>query len=62
MILLSLQCSGRVDVITTSNKVISTKHGQSNFITIEYEDRYDYLDAMDVNHLAPTPARMDTLT
>lgn len=37
-----------VYVTTRSNKVISTKHGQNNFLTIEYEDRYDYIDAMDV--------------
>lgn len=47
MNLLSLD-EAEVYVTTRSNKVISTKHGQSNFITIEYEDRYDYLDAMDV--------------
>ena len=37
-----------VYVTTRSYKVISTKHGQNNFLTIEYEDRYDYIDAMDV--------------
>ncbi|MDO4975818.1 MAG: glutamyl-tRNA reductase [Eubacteriales bacterium] len=35
-------------VTTRSNKVISTKHGQDDFIMIEYEDRYEYLDQMDV--------------
>ena len=44
-----LSLNGPEDYVTTrSNKVISTKHGQNNFLTIEYEDRYDYIDAMDV--------------
>ena len=37
-----------VYVTSRSNKIISTKHGQTNFTTIEYEDRYDYLNEMDV--------------
>ena len=37
-----------VYVTTRSNKMITTKHGKNDFITIEYEDRYDYLDKMDV--------------
>lgn len=47
MNILSLD-EAEVYVTTRSNKVISTKHGQNNFLTIEYEDRYDYIDAMDV--------------
>lgn len=47
MNLLSLD-EAEVYVTTRSNKVVSTKHGQNNFLTIEYEDRYDYIDAMDV--------------
>lgn len=37
-----------VYVTTRSNKVISTKHGKADYVTIEYEDRYDYIDSMDV--------------
>lgn len=47
MNILSLN-EAEVYVTTRSNKVVSTKHGQTNFLTIEYEDRYDYIDAMDV--------------
>ncbi len=35
-------------VTTRKNKMISTKHGQNQFQTIEYEERYEYADAMDV--------------
>ncbi len=40
--------SSDIYVTTRSNKVISTKHGKDDFTLIEYEDRYDYLDQMDV--------------
>ena len=35
-------------VTTRGNKVITLKHGEKNFTVIEYEDRYDYIDEMDV--------------
>ena len=35
-------------VTTRSNKMISTKHGQDDYIMIDYEDRYDSIDQMDV--------------
>ena len=50
IVLMNLLSLGEAEVYVTtrSNKVISTKHGQNDYIMIEYEDRYDYLDAMDV--------------
>ena len=35
-------------VTTRKNKLINTKHGNDDFTTIDYEDRYNYLDQMDV--------------
>lgn len=35
-------------VTTRKNKLIQTKHGNDEFTTIDYEDRYEYLDQMDV--------------
>ncbi len=40
--------SSDIYVTTRSNKMISTKHGQDDFTMIDYEERYDYLDQMDV--------------
>ena len=50
IVLMNLLSLGEAEVYVTtrSNKVISTKHGQNDYIMIEYEDRYDYIDAMDV--------------
>ncbi|MBQ9155787.1 MAG: glutamyl-tRNA reductase [Eubacterium sp.] len=35
-------------VTTRGSKMIKLKHGEQNFRVIDYDDRYDYLDAMDV--------------
>ena len=35
-------------VTTRGNKIITLKHGEKNFTVMEYEDRYDRLDEMDV--------------
>ena len=50
IVLMNLLSLGEAEVYVTtrSNKVISTIHGQNDYIMIEYEDRYDYIDAMDV--------------
>lgn len=50
IVLMNLLSLGEAEIYVTtrSNKVISTKHGQNDYIMIEYEDRYDYLDKMDV--------------
>lgn len=50
IVLMNLLSLGEAEVYVTtrSNKVISTKHGQNDYSMIEYEDRYDYLDKMDV--------------
>lgn len=50
IVLMNLLSGYEADVYVTarSNKVISTKHGQTDFTTLEYEERYEYLDNMDV--------------
>ncbi|MDO5146245.1 MAG: glutamyl-tRNA reductase [Eubacteriales bacterium] len=50
IVLMNILSLGEAEVYVTTrrNKMISTKHGQNNFLSIEYEDRYDYMDAMDV--------------
>ncbi|MBR0411209.1 MAG: glutamyl-tRNA reductase [Eubacterium sp.] len=35
-------------VTTRGNKVITLKHGEKNFTILEYEERYDHIDEMDV--------------
>ncbi len=50
IVLMNILSMGVAEVYVTArnNKIISTKHGDSNFTTIEYMDRYEYLDQMDV--------------
>ena len=47
---MNIQSLGQAEIYVTTrnNKIIRTKHGDSDFITIDYDDRYDYLDDMDV--------------
>lgn len=50
IVLMNIQSLGQAEIYVTTrnNKIIRTKHGDSDFITIDYDDRYDYLDDMDV--------------
>ncbi|MCI6859072.1 MAG: glutamyl-tRNA reductase [Eubacterium sp.] len=50
IVLMNLQALHQAEIFVTTrrNKVISTKHGNNDFSMIEYEERYDYLDEMDV--------------
>lgn len=50
IVLMNLMSLGgpEIYVTTRSNKIITTKHGQNDYIMIEYDDRYDYIDNMDV--------------
>lgn len=45
--LLSLE-ETEIYVTTRSNQIPGTKHGQNAYRTIEYENRYEYIDRMDV--------------
>lgn len=42
------QGDAEIYVTTRSNKVVAVKHGKADFISIDYDVRYDYLDKMDV--------------
>lgn len=50
IVLMNLQSLHQADIYVTtrSNKLISTKHGNNDFTMIEYDERYQYLDQMDV--------------
>lgn len=49
-VLMNLQSYKEVEIYVTirKNKVVSTKHVKSEFETIDYSERYDYVDDMDV--------------
>lgn len=42
------QGDAEIYVTTRSNKVVAIKHGKADFISIDYDARYEYLDDMDV--------------
>lgn len=50
IVLMNLQSLHQADIYVTTrrNKLIHTKHGSDDFTTIDYEDRYNYLNEMDV--------------
>ena len=50
IVLMNLESLHQADIYVTTrkNKLINTKHGNDDFTTIDYEDRYNYLDQMDV--------------
>ena len=50
IVLMNLESLHQADIYVTTrkNKLINTKHGKDDFTTIDYEDRYNYLDQMDV--------------
>ena len=50
IVLMNIQSLHQADIYFTTrkNKLIQTKHGNDEFTTIDYEDRYEYLDQMDV--------------
>ena len=50
IVLMNIQSLHQADIYVTTrkNKLIQTKHGNDEFTTIDYEDRYEYLDQMDV--------------
>ena len=50
IVLMNIQSLHQADIYVTTrkNKLIQTKHGNDDFTTIDYEDRYNYLDQMDV--------------
>lgn len=50
IVLMNLQSLEKVEIYVTtrSNKIISTKHGKNDYRMIEYEERYNYMDSMDV--------------
>ena len=50
IVLMNLESLHQADIYVTTrkNKLINTKQGNDDFTTIDYEDRYNYLDQMDV--------------
>lgn len=50
IVLMNLISLGTAEIYATtrSNKMIALKHGQQDFNTVDYEDRYEHLDPMDV--------------
>lgn len=50
IVLMNLISMGTAEIYATtrSNKMISLKHGKKDFITLDYEDRYQHIDEMDV--------------
>ena len=48
IVLMNIQSLHQADIYVTTrkNKLIQTKHGNDDFTTIDYEDRYNYLDQM----------------
>lgn len=50
IVLMNLLSLGEMEIYVTmrSNQMLGTKHGQNEYRMIEYEDRYEYIDQMDV--------------
>ena len=50
IVLMNLQSFDGIDIkcTTRTNKIIPTKHGRNNYTTVDYMDRYDFIDEADV--------------